>query len=96
MTIQTRPAVTADTDILAMERQYRQLLTIDDTDPELQDSASEQAEALCWLIADTPAEGPDGLAVKVRILQDSARTGNAVWDEAVCDSLLADIAALLR
>ncbi len=96
MTIQTRPAIAIDTELLAMEAEHHRLLAFDETDPAQQDSASEQAEALCWLIADIPAQGPDGLAVKVRLLKESARTGTADWDEAVCDSLLADIGSIWR
>ena len=84
-----------DERLLGLEAEYLRLDSAEG-DQDYRDRLSARADEIRWRIADMPAHGPAGMAVKVRILLDSARTGAADWDEPVCEGLLADLERLAR
>ena len=84
-----------DERLLGLEAEY---LRLDSAagGQDYRDRLSARADEVRLRIARTPAHGPAGMAVKVRVLLDSARTGSADWDEPVCQGLLADLERLSR
>lgn len=82
---------TTDDRLLELESEYVRLEAATSGDQDYLDRLSDQACEIRRRIAGMPAEGPAGMAVKVRILLDSARNGGADWDAPVCESLLADL-----
>ena len=88
-----RKQVTDDR-LLELEAEYGRLEASRSGDRDYLDRLSEQACEIRRGIAGIPARGPAGMAVKVRILLDSARGGGADWDEPICESLLADLSNL--
>lgn len=84
-----------DERLLGMEADYLRLDSAQG-DQDYRDRLSARADEIRSRIAETPAHGPAGMAVKVRVLLDSARTGSGDWDEPVCQGLLADLERLSR
>ena len=84
-----------DEQLLGLEADYLRLDSAQ-VDQDYRDRLSDRADEIRLQIGATPAHGSVGMAVKVRILLDSARTGTADWDEPVCRSLLADLERLSR
>ena len=84
-----------DERLLSLEADYLRLDSAQ-VDQDYRDRLSARADEIRWQIAETPAHGSVGMAVKVRILLDSARTGAADWDEPVCQGLLVDLERLSR
>ena len=84
-----------DERLLGLEAEYLRLDNAEG-DQDYRDRLSAKADEIRRRIAETPAHGPAGMAVKVRVLLDSARTGVADWDEPVCQGLLADLERLSR
>jgi len=80
-----------DDRLLELEAEYIRLEAATSGDQDYLDRLSDQACEIRRQIAGMPARGPAGMAVKVRILLDSARSGGADWDEPVCEGLLADL-----
>jgi hypothetical protein len=92
--VKTSHKPSTDDRLLAMESEYRRLEASRSDDQDYLDRLSEQACEIRRGIAGFPAQGPAGMAVKVRILLDSARGDGADWDEPICESLLADLSNL--
>ncbi len=81
--------------LLGLEAEYLRLDNAEG-DQNYRDRLSAKADEIRRRIAETPAHGPAGMAVKVRVLLDSARIGAGDWDEPGCQGLLADLEKLSR
>jgi len=98
MTVIKCESLWSDASLLALETEYLRLeekMAAETMGPE-QDLLFDHCQTLGWRIADTPANTPAGMAVKVRLLMQGVHIGTASWDERLCEGLLADLGRLTQ